>query len=77
VEHKLRVFENRVLRRILGSMKDEMIGGWGRLHDMELYNFHASPKIIRMIKSKRIRWEGHVTRVREKRNACKILVGKP
>jgi hypothetical protein len=72
VEHRL-----RVLRKIFESKSDKIIGGWGRLHDVELYNLHASSSIIRIIKSMRISWEGHVGRIGEKRNACRILVGKP
>jgi hypothetical protein len=77
VEHRFRVFQNRVLRRIFDSKRDEVIGSWGRPHDMELYNLHASPSIIRIIKSRRIRWEVHVGRIGEKRNACRILVRNP
>jgi hypothetical protein len=76
-EHRLRVFENRVLRRIFGPKRDEMIGGWRKLHNEELHNLYSSPSIIRMIKSRRIRWVGHVARMGEKRNAYRILVGKP
>jgi hypothetical protein len=65
------VFENRVLRRIFGPKRDEVIGGWRKLHNEELHN-----SIIRMIKSG-IRWAGHVARMRETRNAYWILVGKP
>jgi hypothetical protein len=55
-EHGLKVFDNSVLGRIFGSERDEMIGGWRILHNEELHIFHSSPNIIRMIKSKRIRW---------------------
>jgi hypothetical protein len=71
------VFENRVLRRIFRPKRDEVTGGWRKLHDEELYSFYSSPSIIRMIKSRRMRWAGHVVRMEEKRNACMILVGKP
>jgi hypothetical protein len=54
------VFENRVLRRIFGPKRDEVTGGWRNLHNEELHNLYSSPSIIRMIKSRRIRWEGHV-----------------
>jgi hypothetical protein len=60
-EHRLRVFENRVLRRIFGPKRDEVTGGWRKLHNEELHNFYFSPNIIRTIKSRRIRWTGHVT----------------
>jgi hypothetical protein len=72
-----RVFENRVLRRILGPKRDEVIGGWRELHNEELHNSYSSPSIIRMIKSRRMRWAGHVARMGEKRNVYRILVGKP
>jgi hypothetical protein len=71
------VFENRVLRGIFGPKRDEVIGGWKKLHNCELYNLYSSPSIIRMIKSRKMRWAGHVARMGEKRNACRILVGKP
>jgi hypothetical protein len=71
------VSENRVLRRIFGSKRDEVTGDWRKLHNEELHNLYSSPNIIRMIKSRRMRWAGHVARMREKRNAYRILVGKP
>jgi hypothetical protein len=58
-------------------MRDEVTGGWRKLHNEGLHNFYSSPSIIRMIKSTRMRWEGHVARMGEKRNAYRILVGKP
>jgi hypothetical protein len=76
-EHRLRVFENRVLRRIFGPKRGEETGGWRKLYNEELYNLYSSPSIIRMIKSRRMRWAGHVARMGEKRNAYRILVGKP
>jgi hypothetical protein len=72
-EHRLRVFENRVLRRIFGPKKDEVTGGWGKLHNEFLHNLYLSSSIIRMIKSRRMRW----ARMKEKRNAYRILVEKP
>jgi hypothetical protein len=57
------VFENRVLRRIFGPKRDEVTGDWRKLHYEELHNVHSSPNIIRMIKSRRIRWAGHVARM--------------
>jgi hypothetical protein len=66
-EHRLRVFENSVLMRIFGSKRDEIVGGWRKLHNVELHNLYFSPSIIRMIKSKRMRWAGHVARIGEKR----------
>jgi hypothetical protein len=74
-EHRLRVFENRVLRRIFGQKRDEVMGEWGKLHNEELCDFYSSPSIIRVIKSKRMRWAGHVARMGAKRNAYRLLVG--
>jgi hypothetical protein len=71
------VFENRVLRRIFGLKRDEVTGGRRKLYNEELDNLYSSPSIIRMIKTRRMRWAGHVARMKEKRNAYRILVGKP
>jgi hypothetical protein len=60
-EHRLIVFQNRVLRRIFGLKRNEVTGGWGKLHNDELHNLYSSPSIIRMIKLRRMRWAGHVT----------------
>jgi hypothetical protein len=62
-EHRLRVFENRVLRRIFGPKKDEVTGGWRKLHNEELHGLYSSPSIVRVIKAMRIRWAGHVVRM--------------
>jgi hypothetical protein len=62
-EHRLRVFESRVLRRIFGPKRDEMTGEWKKLHNEELHNLYSSPDIIRQIKSRRMRWSGHVARM--------------
>jgi hypothetical protein len=59
-EHKLRVFEKRVLRRIFGPKRDGVMEGWRKLHNEELHNLYSSPSIIRVIKSRRMRWAGHV-----------------
>jgi hypothetical protein len=67
LEHRLRTFENRVLRRILGPKRDEVTGGWRKLHAEELHNLYCSPSIIRTIKSRRMRWAGHVARMGERR----------
>jgi hypothetical protein len=67
-EHRLRVFQNRVLRRIFGPKKYEVTGGWRKLHNEELHNLYSSPSIIRIIK----RWSGHVTRMEENLNAYRI-----
>jgi hypothetical protein len=76
-EQRLRVSENRVLRRIFGRKRDEAIGEWRRLHNEELNNLYSSPNIIRVIKSRRTRWVGHVARMGERRGAYRILVGRP
>jgi hypothetical protein len=76
-EHRLRVFENRVLRRIFGPKRDEVKGEWRKLHNEELCDLYSSPSIIRIIKSRRMRWAGHVARMGKKRNAYRLLVGKP
>jgi hypothetical protein len=62
-EHRLGVFENRVLRRIFGPKRDEVTGEWRKLHNEKLRDLYSSPSIIRIIKSRRMRWEGHVTRM--------------
>jgi hypothetical protein len=70
----VRVFENRVLRRIFGSTGDEVTGGWRKPHNEEFRNLYSSPNIIRMIQSRGMRWAGHVARMEETRNAYRILV---
>jgi hypothetical protein len=62
-DHRLRVFENRVLRRIFGPKRDEVTGEWRKLHNKELHDLYSSPSIIRIIKSRRMRWAGHVSRM--------------
>jgi hypothetical protein len=76
-EHRLRAFENRVLWRIFASERDEVTGGWRKLHNEVLYDLYSSPSIIKLIKSRRMRWAGHVARMGEKRNVYKLLVRKP
>jgi hypothetical protein len=76
-EHRLRVFENRVLRRMFGPKRDEVTGEWRKLHSGELHNLHSSPDIIRQIKSRRMRWAEHVACMGEGRRAYRVLVGKP
>jgi hypothetical protein len=65
------------LRGIFGPKRDEVIGGWRKLHNEELHNLYCSPGIIRIMKSRRMRWAGHVARMGEKRNGYRMLVGKP
>jgi hypothetical protein len=70
------VFENRVRRRIFGPKRDEVMGRWRKLHSGEHHILYSSPDIIRQIKSRRMRWAGHVSRMGEERNVYRILVGK-
>jgi hypothetical protein len=76
-ERRLRVFENRVLRRIFGPKRNEVTGEWRKLHSEELHNLYSSPDIIKQVKSRRMRWERHVARMGEERKVYKVLVGKP
>ena len=71
------MFENRVLRRIFGLKKDKVTGEWRKLHNEELNNLYSSPNIVRVIKSRRMKWAGHVARMGEGRGVCRVLVGKP
>jgi hypothetical protein len=75
-EHRLRVFESKVLR-IYGPKRDEATGEWRKLHNEGIRDSYSSPSIIRIIKSRRMRWAGHVARMGEKRKAYRLLVGKP
>ena len=70
------MFENRVLRKIFEPRRDEVTGEWRKRHNEELNDLYCSPNILRVIKSKRMRWEGHVARVGERMGAYKVLVGK-
>jgi hypothetical protein len=76
-EHILSVFENRVLRRIFGPKRDEVTGEWRKLHNKELRDLYSSPSIIRIMKSRRIRWARHLAGMGEKRNAYRFLVRRP
>jgi len=76
-ERKLRVFENRVLRKIFGRRRDEVKGEWRRLHNEELNDLYSSPNFVRVIKSRRMRWAGHVALMGEEKVVYRILVGKP
>jgi hypothetical protein len=71
------VFENRVLRRIFGPKRDEVTGEWRKLHSEMLHILYSSPNITRQIKSRGMRWAGHVARMEKERNVYRILVGKP
>ena len=75
-ERRLRLFENMVLRRIFGPRRDEVTGEWGRLHNEELNDLYST-NIVRMIKSRRMRWAGHVARMGEEKGVYRVLVGKP
>jgi hypothetical protein len=75
--HRLRVFENRVLRRIFGPKRDEVTGEWRKLHNEELHILYSSSNIIRQIKSRKMSWAGHVASVGEESNVCRVLIGKP
>ncbi|KAJ4436171.1 hypothetical protein ANN_18801 [Periplaneta americana] len=76
-EQRLRVFKNKVLRKILGAKREEVTGEWRKLHNTELHALYSSPDIIRNIKSRRLRWAGHVARMAESRNAYSVLVERP
>jgi len=76
-ERKLRVSENMVLRRIFGPRWDEVTGEWRSLHNEELNDLYSLPNIVRVIKSRRMRWAGHVARMGEERGMYRVLVGKP
>ena len=76
-EHRLRVFENKALRKIFGAKKDEITGEWRKLHIAELHALYSLPNIIGSLKSRRLRWAGHVARMEQSRYAYRVLVGKP
>ena len=77
LEFRPRVFENRALRRIFGPKRDDVTREWRKLHNDELNVLYCSPNIVRVIKSRRMRWAGHVARMGEGRGVYRILVGKP
>jgi hypothetical protein len=76
-QHRLRVFENWVLRKMFGPKRDEEVGEWRKLHNGQFNNLYSSPDIIRQIKSRRMRWAGRVAHTGEGRNVYRVLVGKP
>jgi hypothetical protein len=76
-ERRLRVIENRVLRIVFGSKRDELTGEWRKLHNEELSNLYSLPNILRVVKSRRMRWAGDVARMVEGRGVHRVLVGKP
>jgi len=76
-ERRLRVFENRVLRRIFVPSRDEVTGELRKAHNEELNDLYYSPNIVRVTKSRRIRWAGHVTCIGERKGVYRVLVGKP
>jgi len=76
-ERRLRVFVNRVLRRIFGPKRDDVTGEWRKLHNEELNDLYSSPSIFQVFKSRRMRWTGHVARMWERRGVYRVLVGKP
>jgi len=75
-KHGLRVFENRVLRRIFGPMRDEVTGEWRKVHNEELNDLFSSPNIVQVVKSRRMRWAVHVARIAESRGVYRFVVGK-
>ena len=76
-ERWLRVFENRVLMRVFGTKRDEITREWKKLHNKELSDLYSLPNIVRVVKSRRMRWAGHVARMGEGRGVHRVLVGKP
>jgi hypothetical protein len=76
-ERRLMVFENRVLRRVFGPRRDEVTGEWRKLHNEELNELYSLPNTVRVVKSRRMRWAGHVARMGEERGVHRVLVGKP
>ena len=73
----MQVFENKVLRKIFGPKRDDETGKWRRLHSGELHDLYGKQDIMRIVKSRRLRWAGHVTRMENERGAWKLFVGKP
>ena len=76
-ERRVRVFENRVLRRVFGPKRDEVTGEWKKLHNEELSDLYSLPNIVRVVKSRRMRWAGHVARIGQGRGVYSVLMRKP
>jgi hypothetical protein len=76
-ERRLRVFENRVLRKVFGPKRDEVTGEWRKLHNKDLSDLYSLPNTVRVVKSRRMRWAGHVAHMGEGRGVHRVLVGKP
>jgi hypothetical protein len=76
-KHRLRVFENRVLRKLFGQKRDEVTRDWRKLHNEELHNLYSSPNVTRIIRSRSMRWAGHVARMKAKNNAYRLQVRRP
>jgi hypothetical protein len=76
-ESRVRVFENRVFRRVYGPKRDEVTAEWRKLHNEELSDLHSLPNIVRVVKSRRMRWAGHVARMGQRKGVRRVLVGKP
>jgi hypothetical protein len=76
-ERRLKVFENRVLRRVFGPKRDEVTGEWRKLLNEELNDLYSLPNIVRVVKSRRMRWAGHVARMGEDSSVYRVLVGEP
>jgi len=76
-KRRLRVFEKRMLRRVFGPKRDEVTGEWRKLHNEELSDLYSLPNTVRMVKSRRMRWAGHVERMGQGRGVYRVLVGKP
>jgi hypothetical protein len=76
-DHRLKVFQKRVLRRVFGPKRDDVTAGCRKLHNEGLHNVYSPPSIIKMVKSRRMRWAGHILRMGEKRNVYRILLRKP
>jgi hypothetical protein len=77
MKRRLRLFEKRVLRRIFGPRREKVTGEWRKLHNEELNDLYSTPNIVRVIKSRRMRWAGSVARVGDRRGACRVVLRRP